>query len=141
MSEVSEHRLELAQSLGFAFLNPKDVHVADEIYARTENKGADVIFQVSGTQPGVDVMTEAAATRCRIVMVAIHSTKPTVDLFQFFWLEIELLGTRAYEPQDFETAIELVTSGAIDCGTMITDVRPLEEITARLRPCAAMRRQ
>ncbi len=74
-------------------------------------------------------MTEAAATRCRIVMVAIHDTNPTVNLFKFFWREIELLGARVYEPQDFDQAIALVASGVIDCNSMITDVRSLDEIT------------
>ncbi len=129
LSEVNPHRLQLAQSLGFRALNPQEVNVAEQIYAQTANKGADVIFEVSGTQAGVDTMTEAAATRCRIVMVAIHGTKPTVDLFKFFWREIELLGARVYEPEDFDQAIALVASGTIDCNSMITDVRPLDEIT------------
>ena len=129
VSEVNAHRLGLAQSLGFATLNPKEVNVAEKIYAQTADKGADVIFEVSGTQAGVDTMTEAAATRCRIVMVAIHATKPTVDLFNFFWREIELFGARVYEAEDYEEAIKLVASGAIDCNSIITDVRPLEKIT------------
>ena len=128
LSEVNPYRQELAQSLGFATLNPRKVNVADEIYEQTANKGADVIFEVSGTQAGVDTMTEAAATRCRIVMVAIHDTKPAVDLFKFFWREIELLGARVYEPDDFDQAIALVASGAIDCNSIITEVRPLDEI-------------
>jgi 2-desacetyl-2-hydroxyethyl bacteriochlorophyllide A dehydrogenase len=128
VSEVNAHRLELAQSLGFATLNPQEVNVAEKIYAQTADKGADVIFEVSGTQAGVDTMTEAAATRCRIVMVAIHGTKPTVDLFKFFWREIELFGARVYEAEDYEQAIKMVASGAIDCQSMITDVRPLEKI-------------
>jgi len=129
LSEVNAYRLKLAQSLGFATLNPKEVNVADDIYAQTANKGADVIFEVSGTQAGVATMTEAAATRCRIVMVAIHDTNPTVDLFKFFWREIELLGARVYEPEDFDRAISLVAAGAIDCNSMITGVRSLDEIS------------
>jgi 2-desacetyl-2-hydroxyethyl bacteriochlorophyllide A dehydrogenase len=129
LSEVNAYRLELAQSLGFATLNPREVNVAEEIYAQTAHKGADAIFEVSGTQAGVDTMTEAAATRCRIVMVAIHGTKPKVDLFEIFWKEIELLGARVYEPEDFDHAIALVASGVIDCNSMITDVRPLDAIT------------
>jgi 2-desacetyl-2-hydroxyethyl bacteriochlorophyllide A dehydrogenase len=129
LSEVNAHRLKVAQSLGFATLNPQEVNVAEKIYAQTADKGADVIFEVSGTQAGVDTMTEAAATRCRIVMVAIHGTKPTVDLFKFFWREIELFGARVYEAEDYEQAIKMVASGAIDCKSMITDIRPLEKIT------------
>jgi len=130
LSEVNAYRLELAQSLGFATLNPRKVNVADEIYKQTANKGADVVFEVSGTQAGVDTMTAAAAARCRIVMVAIHVTRPTVDLFKIFLSEIELLGARVYEPDDFDQAIALFASGAIDCNSMITDVRPLDEITS-----------
>ena len=44
LSEVNTHRLELAQSLGFTALNPKEVNVAEAMYAQTGNKGADVIF-------------------------------------------------------------------------------------------------
>lgn len=130
VSEVNTHRLELAQSLGFATLNPQKLNIAEEIYTKTDGKGADVIFEVSGSQAAVDTMTEAAATRCRIVMVAIHSVKPTVDFFNFFWREIELYGARVYERKDYEKAIELVASGAIDCKSIITDIQPLEEITA-----------
>ena len=46
VSEVNTHRLELAQSLGFDTLNPKEVNVAEKIYAQTADKGADVIFEV-----------------------------------------------------------------------------------------------
>jgi len=88
LSEVNTHRLELAQSLGFKTLDPKEVNVAEEIYKQTANKGADVIFEVSGTQAGIDTMTEAAATRCRIVMVAIHGTSQT-------WISLNFSGGKS----------------------------------------------
>lgn len=128
VSEINEHRLKIARQLGFTALNPKETDVAATVKAATADKGADVIFEVSGTQPGVDLMTAAASTRGRIVMVAIHATKPEVDLFQFFWREIEMLGARVYEPQDYDAAIELVSSGAIDAETMITSIQPLTDI-------------
>jgi threonine dehydrogenase-like Zn-dependent dehydrogenase len=61
-------------------------------------------------------------------MVAIHAQKPQVDLFRFFWRELQLVGVRVYEPQDYDKAIALVASGAIDAGTFITDVSPLAQI-------------
>jgi len=128
VSEVSETRLEFARSHGFKTVNPKEVDVGKEVYDLTGGKGADVVFEVSGVQAGVDAMTEAAATRCRIVMVGVHAEKPTVDLFKFFWRELELFGARVYEPEDFEQAIELISSGAIDCKAMITDVQALDNI-------------
>ena len=130
ISEVSEARLAIAEKLGFTALNPKEVNVAEKVMELTGTKGADVVFEVSGTQAGVDTMTEAAACRGRIVMVAIHPKKPEIDLFKFFWRELELLGARVYAPEDYEHAIKLVTSGGIDADTMITDVGSLETIQA-----------
>jgi len=128
LSEVSEHRLAMAQKLGFDTVNPLKENLVDAINKKTANKGADVVFEVSGTQPGVDAMTETVACRGRIVMVAIHAEKPQVDLFKFFWREFDMLGARLYQAQDFEAAIQLISEGVIDCEAMITDIRELEHI-------------
>lgn len=128
LSEVSEARLAFAQELGFDTINPSQESIAETVHAKTGTKGADVVFEVSGTQAGVDAMTETAASRGRIVMVAIHAAKPQVDLFKFFWRELELLGARVYAPEDFEQAIRLIAEGVIDCEKMITDVRDLDQI-------------
>ena len=128
VSEVNEARLAIAQKLGFDTVNPRDVDLANAVNERTGGKGADVVFEVSGTQPGVDAMTACAATKARIVMVAIHAQKPQIDLFQFFWRELQLVGVRVYEPVDYEKAIEIVASGGVDADTIITDVSPLSDI-------------
>lgn len=129
VSEINEHRIKIAEKLGLQALNPKEVDVVDTVMSATNNKGADVVFEVSGTQPGVDLMTAVASTRARIVMVAIHATKPNIDLFQFFWREIELFGARVYEPEDYDEAIRIVASGALQADTLITDIKSLEQIS------------
>ncbi|WP_204115311.1 zinc-dependent alcohol dehydrogenase [Shimia biformata] len=130
ISEVNPHRLAIAQKLGFDTVNPAEQDLKAQINTRTADKGADVVFEVSGTQPGVDAMTAVAATRARIVMVAIHATKPQIDLFQFFWRELKLIGARVYEGEDYEKAIAIITSGGVDAETVITDVSPLSDIQA-----------
>jgi len=102
ISEVNEHRLAVASKLGFETINPAQSDLESAVGILTGGKGAEVVFEVSGTQPGVDAMTQVAATRARIA--------------------------RVYEPEDYEKAIEAVASGAIDCETVITDVTPLAEI-------------
>lgn len=128
VSEINENRLAFAQKIGFATLNPKEVDVATAIHDATGGKGADVVFEVSGSQPGVDLMTAAASTRGRIVMVAIHATKPQIDMFQFFWRELDLIGARVYRPEDYDTAMLLLADGVIDCDVFITDIQELSEI-------------
>lgn len=133
VTEVNEYRIRIAEGMGFECINPKKDDLTKVVMEHTGGKGADVIFEVSGTQAGVDAMTAVAATRGRIVMVAIHASRPTIDLFQFFWREIEMLGARVYEPQDYDQAIKLVASGAIDATAMITDIQDLSEINAAFK--------
>ncbi|NNE23737.1 MAG: alcohol dehydrogenase catalytic domain-containing protein [Rhizobiales bacterium] len=127
LSEVNENRIAIAHDMGFTALNPREVDVDEVVNAATGNKGADVVFEVSGTQAGVDLMTKAAAARGRICMVAIHAKKPEIDLFQFFWRELEMLGARVYEPADYDKAIAMLTGG-IGAERLITDIRALNAI-------------
>ncbi|WP_299861610.1 alcohol dehydrogenase catalytic domain-containing protein [uncultured Roseobacter sp.] len=133
VSEINENRLAFAQKTGFTTMNPKDIDVAKAIHEATGGKGADVVFEVSGSQPGVDLMTAAAATRGRIVMVAIHATKPQIDMFQFFWREIELIGARVYRPEDYDKAMALLAKGVVDCEAFITDIQGLSDIEAAFK--------
>ena len=128
ISEINENRLAFAQKVGFATMNPKDVDVAKAVHQATGGKGADVVFEVSGSQPGVDLMTSAAATRGRIVMVAIHASKPQIDMFQFFWRELDLIGARVYRPEDYDKAMALLAKGVVDCDAFITDIQGLGDI-------------
>ena len=128
ISEVNPHRLEIAAKLGFDTINPMETDLAEAVISRTASKGADVVFEVSGTQAGADAMTAIASTRGRIVMVAIHASKPQVDMFQFFWRELELIGVRVYEKEDYEKAISIIVNGGVDADTIITDVSVLQDI-------------
>ena len=89
---------------------------------------ADVVFEVAGVQATVDIMTEVAGIRGRIVMVAIHGQAKSVNLFKFFWKELQLIGARVYEEEDYEKAIELVTINELPFENMITAVEPLDKI-------------
>jgi (R,R)-butanediol dehydrogenase/meso-butanediol dehydrogenase/diacetyl reductase len=98
------------------------------VLARTDGAGADVVFEVSGSAPGADLMTQLACIRGRIVVVAIFPDPQPVRLFDFFWKELRLIGARVYEPEDYEHAIELVATGALPLERLISAVEPLERL-------------
>lgn len=128
VSEPNESRRAFADELGVKSVNPIEQNLAAYVDDWTGTKGADVVFEVSGVLPAIEAMTQVAGRRGRIVMVAIHSTAPPIDLFQFFWKELELLGARVYEAADFDWAIELISSGEIDLKPFISSVNPLADI-------------
>ncbi|MCL6267873.1 zinc-dependent alcohol dehydrogenase [Flagellimonas myxillae] len=128
ISEVNKNRIAKARELGFTVVNPAETDLVQYVREKTGGRLADVVFEVAGVQPALDVMTEVAGIRGRIVMVAIHGQKKEVDLFKFFWKELKLIGARVYEKADYEKAIALVTSNELPFEAMITDVQPLTQI-------------
>ncbi|KSA12276.1 MAG: alcohol dehydrogenase catalytic domain-containing protein [Maribacter dokdonensis] len=128
VSEVNETRISKAKELGLDAVNPIKTDLVDYVKSKTDDKRADVVFEVAGVQPALDIMTEVAGIRGRIVMVAIHGQKKEVDLFKFFWKELKLIGARVYEKEDYEQAIRLITANELPFNEMITDVQPLKNI-------------
>jgi 2-desacetyl-2-hydroxyethyl bacteriochlorophyllide A dehydrogenase len=133
ISETNTNRLELAGRLGFGTVDPTESDVGEFIHSKTSGKGAEVVFEVSGSQAAVRAMTTAAASRGRVVMIAIHAQRGDIDLFQFFWRELEMIGGRVYQPDDFDKAIALLASHEIPAASLITEVSELESIGATFR--------
>jgi (R,R)-butanediol dehydrogenase/meso-butanediol dehydrogenase/diacetyl reductase len=128
VSEPNEYRVEFARQLGVDAVNPSEVDLPTYVDDETGGAGADVVFEVSGSAAGAEVMTRLPRTRGRIMVVGIHSAAPKVDLFRFFWRELRLFGARVYEPEDFERAIELVARGGFPLERLITDRCGLPEL-------------
>jgi len=133
VAEVNPFRLELIRSLGFEAINPRESDIAAHVLEATRTAGADVVFEVSGSSQGAASMTKLARVRGRIVMVAVFGEAPPVDLFQVFWRELEIVGARVYEPEDFERAISLAASGRLPMDRLITEVCPMDEVSSAFR--------
>ncbi len=133
VSELNPHRLDLARKLGFRVVNPKEADPVQVVNDWTDQAGADVVFEVSGAPPAALQMTELACIRGRIVMVAIYPKPVEVNLFRFFWRELELIGARVYEPQDYEQAIKLVAEDRLPLDDLITAVKPLDQLPDAFR--------
>ena len=128
VSEINPYRVELARHLGLEAVNPGESNLVELVMERTRGAGADIVFEVSGSQAGAAIMTELLRTRGLAVIVAIFAQKPQIDLFRFFWRELRLQGVRVYESQDFADAIALAAKGALPLDDLITDVRPLSAL-------------
>jgi (R,R)-butanediol dehydrogenase/meso-butanediol dehydrogenase/diacetyl reductase len=133
MAEVNPFRLQLARDLGIDAIHPEETGLVALVNERTDGAGADVVFEVSGSAAGAEMMTRLPRTRGRIVVVAIYGEPPKVDLFRFFWRELRLAGARVYEAEDFEMAIGLAASGSLPLDKLITNVVPLDGLEDGMR--------
>ena len=128
VSEVNPFRIQLARELGLETVDPREVDLVQLVTDQTGGAGADVVFEVSGSAAGAEMMTKLPRVRGRVVVVAIFAEPPKVDLFRFFWRELRLRGARVYEHQDFEKAIELAATGSIPFRRLITGVYSLDQL-------------
>lgn len=128
VSEINADRRQFATEQGIEAFDPSAGDLVAKVMEWTGDKGADVVFEVAGVKATVDAMTEIAAVRGRLCIVAIHGDAPPVNLFKFFWREIEMMGARVYTAEDFDRAIELIATGAIDANVFITEEFPIDRI-------------
>jgi (R,R)-butanediol dehydrogenase / meso-butanediol dehydrogenase / diacetyl reductase len=137
LSEISPERREFAERLGFETVDPLATELGPYVAGLSDGAGADVVFEVSGSAAGALAMTQPAALRGRLVVVAIYPEPAPVRLFDFFWKELQLRGARVYEPADYERALELLAAGVLPVEKLITAVEPLERLPAVIAEMAA----
>ena len=128
ISEVDSFRREVATSLGISTVDPREVDIGTFVSEWTGGGGANIAFEVSGTQPGIEAALAAVAVRGRVVVVGIHPVAREVSLHRVFWRELSIVGARVYQRQDFEVALRLLADGVIPAETLISRVMPLSGI-------------
>ena len=94
----------------------------------TGGQGADVVIDAAG----VPELTPQAIAMLRpggrlLVYGISHRPVSDFSLFPLYFKELTLYGSRALTPADFEPAIRLVASGAIDVDGFVTASYPLEQ--------------
>ena len=124
--EPNGARRGLGEAVGLATLDPATEAVADRVEEWTAAAGAEVAFEVSGAAAGIQSAIDSLGPRGRLVVVAIHTSPPPVDLFRLFWRELTIVGARVYERADFEEAVRLLAEGRIPVDALVTDVLPLD---------------
>ena len=98
-----------------------------------QNEGFEAATDAIRRGPGQSIMDEfQAIIRDMQSEESVSYTHLKVDLFQLFWRELELVGTRLYEPHDFEQAIELASSGTLPLSRLISEVCSLDKVPSAL---------
>jgi (R,R)-butanediol dehydrogenase/meso-butanediol dehydrogenase/diacetyl reductase len=127
VSEVSPFRRNLATELGLRNIDPASDDLTATVAAWSNEKGADVAFEVSGSAAGVRALTDVLAVRGHGVVVAIHTEPTPFDLMAAFWKELDISGARVYQREDFEEAVALLAEGAIPAESLISEIVPLSQ--------------
>jgi (R,R)-butanediol dehydrogenase / meso-butanediol dehydrogenase / diacetyl reductase len=116
ISEPASGRASAAAELGFELVaNP------------TGDFRPDVVFDCTGHPSASPDVLEWAATGGVVVTVGAYPGVVGVDLQDLMFREITMIGTRAYTPDDVDTAVGLIERGLVDPSRFVTDVLPLRD--------------
>ncbi|HEX4030727.1 MAG TPA: alcohol dehydrogenase catalytic domain-containing protein [Terracidiphilus sp.] len=127
ISDVLPARIELAESLGL-----RAVHAGEPlrkiVMDISHQNGADLIFDCAGHPSAAREMTSLVRPRGVIVNLSVFKKPVEIDMQAINFKEIEILGSRVYERQDFESAIGLAMKLPLD--RIVTSVYSLQEVSS-----------
>ncbi|MCB9450975.1 MAG: alcohol dehydrogenase catalytic domain-containing protein [Anaerolineaceae bacterium] len=133
VAEINPYRIDrLRTHFGFEVVSPPEADLKSIVLGKTGGKGCDAVFEVTGHPSAAALMTELPRVHGRIMITGIFATPPAVDLFKLFWREITVIPTRLYDHQDFSQGIQLAASGTVQLDSIITNIRPLDELQVSL---------
>jgi len=127
VAEVNRFRIEMLQNLGLPTVGP-DADVVKFANDWTGGIGVDVAFEVTGHPAAVRAVTDVVRVWGTVSIVAIHAEPMPVNLYQMFARELHMHGSRLYAREDWEEAIRLVATGAVNLGPLVSRRIPLERI-------------
>jgi (R,R)-butanediol dehydrogenase/meso-butanediol dehydrogenase/diacetyl reductase len=136
VAEPDPYRRSVIAQLGLEVVDPRAEDLSPRLDAWSQGAGAAVTFEVSGTQPGLDLALDALGTRGRLVAVGIHAEPRQVDMKRVFWKELAILGARVYERTDFTAAVELLAQGAIPVDALVSTTAALADAPAAFESLA-----
>ncbi|MDR1977829.1 MAG: alcohol dehydrogenase catalytic domain-containing protein [Synergistaceae bacterium] len=122
--ESNPQRLELARSMGFDVI-ASGPDALDQIYSRTDGRGADCVFDCAGHQSVIDVLPDAVRINGRIVIVAGYKNPPQMNFQKGMMREFVIQFVRNCTRQDFEIACSL-TGKSGDYEKLLNCVLPIE---------------
>ena len=125
-TDLDRSRLKLARDLGAIALPAAEANVAAEVLRLTGGAGADVAMEAVGNNATVKVAIEGVRKGGTVVLVGNIAPEVTLPLQKVVTRQIRVQGSCA-SAGEFQRAIELLESGAIQVKSLISAIAPLEE--------------
>ncbi len=133
VSEIVEARRKVAAGLGVdAVFDPMANDLAARVGALT-GRGFDVIFEASGSGPGLRSAFDLVRPGGTIVQVGTFSlSELPISMNRIMTHEISLVGSMRYD-EVFGEAIRLVARGRLKLAPLISDVFDLDEVAMAMQ--------
>jgi 2-desacetyl-2-hydroxyethyl bacteriochlorophyllide A dehydrogenase len=131
--DLVDERLEMARNLGVPFtINPSKENAEEKILAYTNGRKAELVMECSGANAAVRSTLDYVSNAGRITLTGWPKKETPIPTDLITRKEIDLRGART-SAGEFEEAISLIHSGAVDVKKIITCEVPIDQAPDMIR--------
>jgi 2-desacetyl-2-hydroxyethyl bacteriochlorophyllide A dehydrogenase len=132
--DVNDEKLELARAAGGTHtINSLRESLHDRLLEMTEGRGPDVVIEAVGTPATFRAAVEEVSFTGRVVYIGYAKEPVSYETRPFVQKELDILGSRNAQPEDFHAVIRLLEAGKFPVNQAVSLVVPLEESANALR--------
>jgi 2-desacetyl-2-hydroxyethyl bacteriochlorophyllide A dehydrogenase len=128
ITDISDYRLDIARQCGIdATLNVKTTSFEEGIKSFFGNEGLQIGFEAAGVQSSLDVLMQFVEKGGAVVILGVYSQNPVVNMFYLGEHELNVFGSMMYRQEDYEAAVEMISSGKIITKPLLTTSFPFNK--------------
>ena len=128
VSDVSDSRLEYAQSLGAdVVINPSRQDPREGVNDFTEGKGVDIAFEAVGISPTCQQTIEVTRDNGTIIWIGNNHRNVEVDMQAIVTRELSVLGSYGMTLPDFKRSLQMLADGAMPTSQLINRRAAIDE--------------
>jgi len=132
--DVDDEKLDLARAAGGAHtINTRRESLHEQLLELTEGRGPDVVIEAIGTPATFRTAVEEVAFTGRVVYIGYAKEPVSYETRLFVQKELDILGSRNAQPEDFHAVIGLLESHKFPVDQAVSLVVSLSEAADALR--------
>ncbi|MGA7756195.1 MAG: zinc-binding alcohol dehydrogenase family protein [Candidatus Sulfotelmatobacter sp.] len=132
--DVDDGKLELARMAGAQLtINSAQESLHERLLEMTEGRGPDVAIEAIGTPATFRAAVEEVAFTGRVVYIGYAKEPVSYDTRLFVQKELDIVGSRNAQPEDFEAVIKLLEARTFPVDQAVGLVVSLEQAAEALR--------
>jgi L-iditol 2-dehydrogenase len=126
--ERHKERMEIAKKVGADFIiNGSKENVVERVNELTEGRGANVVFEASGSKAAFLQGLEILAKKGQLMVIGAHTQPVEIVVRVLQKAEQSIKGSTKSTWVDYERAIQLTKTGRLQLEPLIGDVLPIAE--------------
>ena len=128
ITDLSDFRLQKALEAGIdVACNVGRENFAEQVKETFGDEGFDVAFEAAGVEASLNDAVQNIQKGGDIVVLGVFGERPRLDMSVVGDRELSLIGTLMYQQNDYEQAVEWISSGAMIAEPLVTKHFPFEQ--------------